>query len=520
MVETKDVRQLRQLSLELLRQLRAGQEAVRRSVAKAASASSLDSSSSYDSETPPSQEMSSMASRASCPQDAQQGDPCDMSWPGGASSWGSSPPPTKCRNQESLGPLRPHSAPLPASSDSNDPELSAELDSLLQEAQAMRSAPDQQSKLPKGLWTTALPSPASPRPSSLSCRSSGKPTRRSVFAATPNPRSWACARAVASRETMNVSVNPRGLPHGPAKVLGQQLRCWVLGEGGLGPGQGWGELRPGLVGIRARPVTRLTPPQQPSFSSQLPHFPRAPHSRPLLSARVILVGPPAQSRVYCYRVNRRLFLVPSDPGTPCRLCRTPRDQRGPETLAEPAQVRVSVPLSVLDPPHQYRIHRRKSFDASDTLALPRIRSLRQRGRDLSKHCLLGWDILPPKPEKSSALKSLDLWSCVSAKAQHQKLSATSPSRLVGSRLPREGQRPWSRPADCRVPGSRIGGGTAEPESVSPQGPIPPALTPSILPGPTTPRQLLHPTQEGDPDYKALPTQVPPATPIWSEPQVP
>ncbi|XP_070367143.1 migration and invasion-inhibitory protein isoform X6 [Equus asinus] len=431
MVETKDVRQLRQLSLELLRQLRAGQEAVRRSVAKAASASSLDSSSSYDSETPPSQEMSSMASRASCPQDAQQGDPCDMSWPGGASSWGSSPPPTKCRNQESLGPLRPHSAPLPASSDSNDPELSAELDSLLQEAQAMRSAPDQQSKLPKGLWTTALPSPASPRPSSLSCRSSGKPTRRSVFAATPNPRSWACARAVASRETMN-----------------------------------------------------------------LPHFPRAPHSRPLLSARVILVGPPAQSRVYCYRVNRRLFLVPSDPGTPCRLCRTPRDQRGPETLAEPAQVRVSVPLSVLDPPHQYRIHRRKSFDASDTLALPRIRSLRQRGRDLSKHCLLGWDILPPKPEKSSALKSLDLWSCVSAKAQHQKLSATSPSRLVGSRLPREGQRPWSRPADCRVPGSRIGGGTAEPESVSPQGPIPPALTPSILPGPTTPRQLLHPTQEG------------------------
>lgn len=121
------------------------------------------------------------------------------------------------------------------------------------------------------------------------------PVPLTAFALT-DPRSWACARAVASRETMNVSVNPRGPPHGPAKVLGQQLRCWVLGEGGLGPGQGWGELRPGLVGIRARPVTRLTPPQQPSFSSQLPHFPRAPHSRPLLSARVILVGPPAQSR--------------------------------------------------------------------------------------------------------------------------------------------------------------------------------------------------------------------------------
>lgn len=36
--------------------------------------------------------------------------------------------------------------------------------------------------------------------------------------------------------------------------------------------------------------------------------------------------------------------------------------------------RVSIPLSVLDPPHQYRIHRRKSFDASDTLALPRVSS--------------------------------------------------------------------------------------------------------------------------------------------------
>lgn len=43
--------------------------------------------------------------------------------------------------------------------------------------------------------------------------------------------------------------------------------------------------------------------------------------------------------VYCYRVNRRLFPVPVDPGTPCRLCGIPRDQQGPETLAEPVQVR-------------------------------------------------------------------------------------------------------------------------------------------------------------------------------------
>uniref|UniRef100_G1Q1R7 Migration and invasion inhibitory protein n=1 Tax=Myotis lucifugus TaxID=59463 RepID=G1Q1R7_MYOLU len=116
--------------------------------------------------------------------------------------------------------------------------------------------------------------------------------------------------------------------------------------------------------------------------------------------------------VHCYRVNRRLFLVPSDPGNPCRLCRTPRDQRGPNTLADPAQVWVSIPQSILDPPHRYRIHRRKSFEASDTVALPR-------------HCLLGWDILPPKSKKSSGRQNLDLWSCVTSEAQHQKLLASS-----------------------------------------------------------------------------------------------
>lgn len=142
--------------------------------------------------------------------------------------------------------------------------------------------------------------------------------------------------------------------------------------------------------------------------------------------------------MYCYRVNRRLFLVPSDPSTPCRLCRVPRDQRGPETLAAPAQVRVSIPLSMLDPPHQYRIHRRKSFDASDTLALPR-------------HCLLGWDILPPKSEKSSAPKSLDLWSCVASEAQHRQLSATSPSHLaLPTRVPI-----WSEPQVSRPCASRL-----------------------------------------------------------------
>ncbi|XP_008587939.1 PREDICTED: migration and invasion-inhibitory protein isoform X3 [Galeopterus variegatus] len=304
MVETEDPALLRLLSLELLRQLWVGQDAMRRSVALAASESSLDSGSSYDSETPLSPETSSASSGASprqgkchvCgPSDAHQGGPYDM-----ASSSVTSLPPANCRHQESPGRPRPHLAPLQATSDSDTPEPSAGQSDLgLRKTQALKSILARQSKLSK--------------PRVTFCKESGVPEK-----------SW------------------RLRPY-----LGYD---WIAG-------------------------------------------------------------------VFCYRVNRRLFLVPLDPGTPCRLCRTPRDQRGPETLVEPVQVRVSVPLSILDPPHRYRIHRRKSFDASDTLALPR-------------HCLLGWDILPPKSEKSSAPKCLDLWSSVSSKAQHQKLSAASPSRLA------------------------------------------------------------------------------------------
>lgn len=47
----------------------------------------------------------------------------------------------------------------------------------------------------------------------------------------------------------------------------------------------------------------------------------------------------ALAGVYCYRINRRLFAVPVDPGAPCRLCGVPRDQQGPGTLEEPGQVR-------------------------------------------------------------------------------------------------------------------------------------------------------------------------------------
>ncbi|XP_032509862.1 migration and invasion-inhibitory protein isoform X3 [Phocoena sinus] len=362
MVETRDLAQLRQLNLELLRQLWVGQDAVRRSVAKAASESSLGSSSSYNSEMPSSQETSSVASRAS-PQDAHQGDPCDRD---GASSGVVSLPPAKCLHQESPGPLRPRSAPLLATSDSSDPELSAELESLdTQEAQALKSLLAQRSKLSEPRVTNK----ESPVPE----------------------KSW--------------RLRP---------CLGYD---WIAGSPD-----------------NSSPVTS----KPEAFFSKLQKFREAnkeecicsdPESQ-FLGLQESSAAEGDHECVYCYCVNRRLFLVPSDPRTPCRLCRTPRGQRGPETLAEPAQVRVSIPLSVLDPPHRYRIHRRKSFDASDTLALPR-------------HCLLGWDILPPKSEKSSAPKSLDLWSSVSSEAQRRKLSATSPSHRVRSRVPWERQMPWS-----------------------------------------------------------------------------
>ncbi|XP_055438252.1 migration and invasion-inhibitory protein isoform X1 [Bubalus kerabau] len=359
MVETRDLVQLRQLNLELLRQLWVGQDAVRRSVAKTASESSLDSSSSYDSEMPSSQEMSSVASRASCPQDAHPDDPCGRYWPGEASSGMNSLPIAKCLHRESLGPPRPHSAPLLAISDSSDPELSAELDSPgTQEAQALRSILARQGKLSKPRVTNK----ESPVPE----------------------KSW-------------------------------RLRPYL--------GYDW------IAGSLDNTFPVTSKPE--AFFSKLQKF------REANKEECICSGPEPQflglqesdavegdhECVYCYRVNRRLFLVPADPGTPCRLCRKPRDQRGAGTLAEPAQVRVSIPLSVLDPPHRHRIHRRKSFDASDTLALPR-------------HCLLGWDIIPPKSEKSSAPKTLDLWSSVSSEAHHQKLSATgSPHLAVPTRVP-------------------------------------------------------------------------------------
>ncbi|XP_020015660.1 migration and invasion-inhibitory protein [Castor canadensis] len=373
MGEMEDLVQLRLLNLELLRQLWAGQKAVRRSVAKATSGtlqSSLYSSSSYDSETPVSPETSSAFSGASCSQDKRHvGDSLDT--PRGIphdriSSRVASLPPAKCQHPESLESSRPRSAPLPPTT---EPVPSAGLGHLRPpETQAPRSMLAGQSKPSK-------------------------------------------TRVTFSQESAVPERNWRLWPY-----LGYD---WIAG-----------------ALDSSSPVTS----ESETFFSTLQKF------REENKEECIHGYPEAQflglhessdmdddhQCVYCYRINRRLFPVPVDPDATCRLCRTPRDQRGPETLLEPAQVRVSIPLSVLDPPHRYRIHRRKSFDASDTLALPR-------------HCLLGWDVFPPKSEKSSAPKSLDLWSSVSSEAQHRKLLASSPSCLA---LPARVLPPapiWSEP---------------------------------------------------------------------------
>ncbi|EHB16611.1 Migration and invasion-inhibitory protein, partial [Heterocephalus glaber] len=374
MVETEDLMRLRLHNLGLLRQLWAGQAAVQCAVARAVSKSGVDSSSSScDSEMPLTPETSSASPSTSCsqdqwcawaPPDTHRGHPCDTAW---ARSRVSSLPPAKCQRPGALGPPRPHSVPLLASSDLWEPSTGPD-DPGPRDAQVPKSMLARRSR------------PSKPRVTF--CEESAVPES-----------SW-------------------------------RLRPYL--------GYDW------IAGSLDSSSPVSSKPE--AFFSELQEFREAhreecigrvhePHLQGLRQGEDAEKG---HECVFSYRVNRRLFLVPSDPGVPCRLCGTPRDQRGPETLAEPAQVQVSVPPSVLDPPHRYRIHRRKSFDASNTLALPR-------------HCLLGWDIAPPKPERSSAPRSLDLWSSVSSAAQHRKLLAASPSHLA---LPEQAPRPtpmWSEP---------------------------------------------------------------------------
>ncbi|XP_040286912.1 migration and invasion-inhibitory protein [Bufo bufo] len=100
--------------------------------------------------------------------------------------------------------------------------------------------------------------------------------------------------------------------------------------------------------------------------------------------------------VYCYRVNQRLFTSPMGAEPACPICKKRRGRRH-VSLEEPAYIRVSIPRSTLLPPYKYRAHRRKSFDPTDSLALP-------------SHCLAGWE--NAVPSCNLKVTSLDLKTSV------------------------------------------------------------------------------------------------------------
>ncbi|XP_073511558.1 migration and invasion-inhibitory protein [Phyllobates terribilis] len=96
--------------------------------------------------------------------------------------------------------------------------------------------------------------------------------------------------------------------------------------------------------------------------------------------------------VFCYRVNQRLFTSPVGAEPACPVCKKRRGRRL-VSVEEPAYIRVSIPRSTLLPPYKYRAHRRKSFDPTDSLALP-------------SHCLAGWE--NAGPSCNLKVTSLDL----------------------------------------------------------------------------------------------------------------
>lgn len=382
MAETKDTVQLRLLSLELLKQLWAGHEAMCQSVTRVASESNLDySSSSNNLEMPLSQETSASSVAPSSqdkrhvwdPLDGHRGDTYDVAWYGKVNSRVDSLPPATCQHQEPQEGLRPSSVPLLATEGRKRPvSLGGPKGLGPDKAQVPRSLPLRLGKLSKPKVTFSQESSV--------------------------PESSWCSRPCLDHDWTTGSLDSSSPVSSESEAYFSMLQKFREDN------------REDCV---CNSPEAVFPELQESNGVEEDH-----------------------ECVYCYRINRRLFPEPLDPGAPCRLCGIPRDEQGPQTLVDPVQVRVSVPLSIMDPPHQYRIHRRKSFDASDTFALPR-------------HCLLGWDILPPKSEKTSVSKNLDLWSSVShGAAQRRNLSATNPScQAVRSRVPPPF---WSEPQVARL----------------------------------------------------------------------
>ncbi|XP_047384234.1 migration and invasion-inhibitory protein isoform X2 [Sciurus carolinensis] len=277
MMETEDLLQLRLLSLKLLRQLQVGQYAVERSVAKAASESGRNSRGSYDPEMPLSPKTSSISSQASGSQDRHH-------------MWD----------------------PLEARGD--DPCDVTWLDRV-------RSRVVSQPPI-KCQHLEPLGQPRSHSAPSLTSIDSKKPAP-SAGLHDPAPRSIP-AESKQSKSRVTFCQEPA--------ISESNWRLW--------PYLGYDWIVESLDS--SSPVTS----KPEAFFSRLRQFretnrEECVHSAPEPQFPGLCDSGDEEADhecVYCYRVNRRLFLVPLDPGVPCRLCGTPRDQRGPDTLAEPTQV--------------------------------------------------------------------------------------------------------------------------------------------------------------------------------------
>ncbi|XP_062821713.1 migration and invasion-inhibitory protein isoform X2 [Anolis carolinensis] len=186
--------------------------------------------------------------------------------------------------------------------------------------------------------------------------------------------------------------------------------------------------------------------------------------------------PTSHQCVFCYRINKRLFPEPMGPEPACAVCRTPRARKPPETLVEPAFVRVSVPRATLLPAYKHKIHRRKSFDPAGDLALP-------------SHCLAGWE--EPVRTFSPALSSLDLRSSLTSRTTDRSKKERSPSTGVTG-------VPGSACVPCR---RRSGSGTlslgagmaptaCRPPTSGRSGPAPCATAWPASPGSALPRATL------------------------------
>ncbi|XP_069774794.1 uncharacterized protein miip isoform X2 [Narcine bancroftii] len=125
---------------------------------------------------------------------------------------------------------------------------------------------------------------------------------------------------------------------------------------------------------------------------------------------------------HSYRVNNRLFAVPLELAATCPVCKTPKSKR-PHTMEEPAYIRVSFPRSTLLPPHEYKPHRRRSFNPIDSLSLP-------------SHCLMGWE--SSLPLTAPIASTLDLRCALEHKStsvpltlNSSNMSAAAVSRVAG-----------------------------------------------------------------------------------------